>query len=330
MIQKLQYMISDEKNPYKNQALEENLLAAVDARTCILLLWQNENTVFVGKNQNIWQECWVKKLIMDGGSPARRISGGGAVYQDLGNLSFTMLMQGENFNLQKQYDVILEAFKRLGIQAKKSGRNDILAAGRKVSGNAFYYSGIGAFHHGTILLNTNKDDMEKYLLVSREKLISKGVDSIKSRVANLCEFLPDLTLLRLQQSLLGAFEKVYGGKLEAFPAASLDQTQMKKSVEKFSSWDWIYGRKIAFHDGLIRRFPWGNIEISMDVMGGVIERCQVFSDALDAKLPGHVMEALRGCQYDGERMESRIRQMGMKFPAYAYAVEDLCSLMIEV
>lgn len=330
MIQKVQYLISNEKNPYINQALEENLMTAVDARTCILLLWQNDNTVFVGKNQNIWQECWVKKLIMDGGSPARRISGGGAVYQDLGNLNFTMLMQGENFNLQKQYDVILEALKRLGVQAKKSGRNDIMADGRKVSGNAYYYSGVRAFHHGTILLNADKEKMEKYLLVSREKLLSKGVDSIKARVANLCELLPDLSLVRLQQSLLHAFEKVYGGRLEEFPIASLDPAQMKNSVEKFSSWDWIYGRKIAFHDGLKRRFPWGSIEISMDVLGGVIERCQVFSDALDAKLPELVMEALRGCQFDGERMECRIRQMGANNPAFGYALEDICGLVGEV
>lgn len=330
MIQRLQYVISNEKNPYKNQALEETLMAAVDAKTCILLLWQNENTVFVGKNQNIWQECWVKNLIMDGGSPARRLSGGGAVYHDLGNLNFTMVMQGENFDLQKQYEVILTALRRLGVQAKKSGRNDILVDGRKVSGNAYYYSGVRAFQHGTILLHTDKQKMEKYLLVPREKLLLKGVESVKDRVANLCEFLPDLSLLKLQQSLLHAFTKVYGGRLEEFPVSSLDREQMKKSEEKFSSWDWIYGRKIAFHDGLIRRFSWGNIEISLDVMGGVIERCQVFSDALDAKLPEQVMEALRGCQFNSERMENRIRQMGEKHPACAYAVEDLCGLVQEV
>ena len=141
MIEQLTYIETDNTHPYKNLAVEEYLLLHCRENECILYLWQNQNTVVAGRNQNVWKECLVSRLEEDNGHIVRRLSGGGAVYHDLGNLNFTFLVRKENYDVSKQLDVILKAVQKLGIAAEKSGRNDILADGRKFSGNAFYEKG---------------------------------------------------------------------------------------------------------------------------------------------------------------------------------------------
>ena len=138
MLEKLTYIESNTTNPYHNLALEEALLFGCGKEECILYLWQNEKTVVIGKNQNAWKECRTEKLERDGGHLARRLSGGGAVYHDLGNLNFTFLVSREHYDLDRQLAVIQRALEHLGLRAEKSGRNDLLINGKKFSGNAFY------------------------------------------------------------------------------------------------------------------------------------------------------------------------------------------------
>ena len=187
MVTKLTYIESDQVNPYKNLAVEEYLLLHCEDKECILYLWQNQNTVVIGRNQNAWKECKVTKLEEENGHLARRLSGGGAVYHDLGNLNFTFLVNKDEYSLEKQLQVIINAMGRLGLKAEKSGRNDILIDGKKFSGNAFYEQEKHCYHHGTIMVDVNKEILSRYLTVSKDKLKSKGVDSVKSRVTNLVE-----------------------------------------------------------------------------------------------------------------------------------------------
>ena len=148
MVTKLIYIESDQVNPYKNLAVEEYLLLHCEPQECILYLWQNQNTVVIGRNQNAWKECKVESLEENGGHLARRLSGGGAVYHDLGNLNFTFLVNKDEYSLEKQLQVIINAMGRLGLKAEKSGRNDILIDGKKFSGNAFYEQEKHCYHHG--------------------------------------------------------------------------------------------------------------------------------------------------------------------------------------
>ena len=140
MINKLYIYESTGVDPYENIATEKYLLENVQAGSCILYLWQNKNTVVIGRNQNAWAECRTSLLEQEGGKLARRLSGGGAVYHDLGNLNFTFLTCEDEHNIDRQLSVIQEACKRLGIETEKSGRNDLLASGHKFSGNAFYHA----------------------------------------------------------------------------------------------------------------------------------------------------------------------------------------------
>ena len=227
MIEQLTYIETDNTHPYKNLAVEEYLLLHCREKECILYLWQNQNTVVAGRNQNVWKECLVSRLEQDNGHIVRRLSGGGAVYHDLGNLNFTFLVRKENYDVSKQLDVILKAVQKLGIAAEKSGRNDILADGRKFSGNAFYEKGNYCYHHGTLMVNVNMEDLSKYLTVSKEKLKSKGVDSVRSRVVNLSEYVPELSIDLLKEKLREAFGEVYGLPVNICEIEDLNEKEIK-------------------------------------------------------------------------------------------------------
>ena len=209
MIERIALYESSGYDPHRNLAIEQHLLEQVKPGQCILYLWQNQNTVVIGRNQNAWKECRTSLLEEEGGHLARRLSGGGAVFHDLGNLNFTFLVSRADYDLDRQFSVIQEAVRSFGIPAEKSGRNDVLSAGRKFSGNAFYRNGTQAYHHGTLLVDVDMQKMGRYLNPSKAKLQSKGVDSVRSRVVNLKEMNPEVTIESLKAAMGQAFSKVY-------------------------------------------------------------------------------------------------------------------------
>lgn len=298
MIDKLTFINTDNTYPYQNLAVEEYLLLHCEENECILYLWQNRNTIVIGRNQNAWKECLVSKLEEENGFLVRRLSGGGAVYHDLGNLNFTFLVRKPNYDLNKQLEVILRAAQKLGVQAEKSGRNDILVDGHKFSGNAFYEQGDYCYHHGTLMVNVNLSELSRYLTVSKEKLQSKGVDSVRARVANLSEYAPDMTVDLLREKLLEAFEEVYGLKAQTKKVEDLDAEDIAKKTEKFASWDWIFGKKLDFQYELSTRFPWGQVALQFKVKNGKIEDMNVFSDSMKPGLMQQINEYLQNIRYD--------------------------------
>lgn len=309
MIDRLIWIDTQNTYPYRNLAVEEYMTTHVPEGTCILYLWQNRHTVVIGKNQNCWKECRVNYLEREGGYLVRRLSGGGAVFHDLGNLNFTFIVRKPDYDVDRQLQVILEAVRLVGIQAEKTGRNDITAKGRKFSGNAFYRSGEHCYHHGTLLIHADKEDMSRYLNVSKEKLASKGVSSVKSRVANLCEFTPDLTVDRMKEALIEAFSRVYGLTAQRMKENELPQKAIDELTEKFESWEWKYGRKIPFEYEMEKRFPWGAVQIQLHVNGGKIQDVNVFSDAMDQELIGALADRLKGCLYDDISMCGAMEQL---------------------
>ena len=230
MIKKLQYYIGSCTDPHRNLALEEYLTDTVGEDTCILYLWQNKHTVVIGRNQNAWQECRTTELERDSGTLACRLSGGGAVYHDMGNLNFTFSLRTQDYDLRKQQSVIVEACRSLGIPAEISGRNDILTNGCKFSGNSFYSHAGCSFHNGTLLVNVDMANLGKYLTPSKTKLESKGVASVRSRVINLTELKPDLTIDGMAQAMVQAFETVYGLEAQELREAVQDDTNIDEEL----------------------------------------------------------------------------------------------------
>lgn len=298
MVKQLTYIESREHNPYRNLAIEEHLMFHCGAEECIIYLWQNQRTVVIGRHQNPWKECRVSALEEDGGYLARRNSGGGTVYHDLGNLNFTFLARKENYAVQRQLEVVRLALDMLGTDVELSGRNDILISGRKVSGNAFYEQGNFCCHHGTIMLNVDVAALSRYLTVSRKKLDAKGVASVNARVKNLKEWIPDLTLESVKKTLRSAAERVYG--LESFivPVEELDTGELTERERRFSSWEWKYGRTFHFQHELSHYFSWGELNLRLQVRKGIVADAAVHSDSLWFVLLDEIPAQLRGSRYE--------------------------------
>ena len=297
---------TDCTDPYKNLALEEHLLLNA-GEDVILYLWQNKHTVVIGRNQNPWAECRTSLLEEEGGHLARRLSGGGAVYHDLGNLNFTFLCKDEHYDLQKQLSVIQEACRLCGIDATFSGRNDLLADGRKFSGNAFYHSKGFSYHHGTLLIDTDMNRLGRYLSPPKAKLESKGVTSVRSRVVNLKELSPTLTCAKMKEYMTRAFEAVYGQKALLLPVP--EEAILLPMAEKYASADWLYGRPIPFNCTIQSQFTWGHLQVLIEVNGGVIENVQVYTDAMDFALAEQLRGALIGIPFRSEELVRAVQAL---------------------
>ena len=280
MINSLYVYKSDSYFPYHNQAIEEYLLNTVQKDSMILYLWQNNNTVFIGKNQNSFNECNIDQLENDNGYLARRISGGGAVYHDLGNLNFTFISSNENYDVDRQNEVILNALKALDIEAYKSGRNDLLIDERKFSGHAYYKGKENSFHHGTLMLEVDQDKLSKYLNVSLQKLNSHNVSSVKSRTINLIYLDESLTVERIVRALYTAFSKEYKHDFIILDESDFDEDLLSSYEEKYSSYDWIHLNEKSYDTNIEKRFSWGNARIEYEIVDDIIKDIVIYTDSL--------------------------------------------------
>ncbi len=298
-------------------------METVGEDTCILYLWQNRQTVVIGRNQNAWAECRTTELSQDGGHLARRLSGGGAVYHDMGNLNFTFLVSKKNYDLQKQLQVIVTACRNLGIDAQITGRNDVAVDGRKFSGNAFFDSKGQAYHHGTLLVDVDMDSLGRYLMPSKAKLQSKGVDSVRSRVVNLKALCPTLTTHRMQEEMLKAFQQVYGMTSAALQEDAFDRDYVNQLRERNASWDWNYGKSLPASFACEDRFSWGGVQLQVQVEKGRVARAAAYTDAMEWELASCLQAALLGCLFSQQALQAAV--LGCDLPENIR--QDLCQMI---
>ena len=291
-------------DPWRNLALEELIMDSSGPGDMTLYLWQNQNTVVIGKNQNAWKECRWEQLEADGGCLARRSSGGGAVFHDLGNLNFTFAADPNVYDLKRQLGVIIAACRKCGINAEITGRNDITAYGRKFSGNAFRHTPSCSMQHGTLLVDTDTEKLGKYLTPAKAKLSSKGVTSVRARVANLVEFAPLLTSDIMKQVLAEQFIEEYGtASCEDYSDFTSDKLDLLYS--RYSSREWRYGLIDSFDAEIETHFEWGGIQIMLNHRNGLIENAKVYTDSMDPALAVCLESIFTGCAY-GSSMSSEI------------------------
>lgn len=326
MIHSLSMIRATRTDPRENLAVEEYLLRRVRPGQCILYLWQNQRTVVIGRNQQAENECRIRKLEADGGHLVRRLSGGGAVYHDLGNLNFTFLVQKDDFDVKKQTEVILRAVQMAGIQAEKNGRNDLTIAGQKFSGHAYYRTGNQCYHHGTLMVAVDVAPLAEYLMVSPLKLQAKGVKSVRSRVVNLREFCPDLTIELLCQYLTEAFSQVYDLPVQELAVEHLDQEALAEGKTRFSDPDWIYGDCRPLEVSREAKFDWGVLRLDFTPENGVIREVSLWSDGLEADFLSRIPELLRDCPLE----ENALRQRLSWDPAAApHVIDSVIALLIQ-
>ena len=314
----------DNCNPYENLALENYLMQTVPEDSCILYLWQNEPTVVIGRNQNPWNECRTSLLQEDGVHLSRRYSGGGAVYHDLGNMNFTFIAKEDCYDQDKQFSVISTACRLLGIPVELSGRNDLLANGFKFSGNAFLHQGGAACHHGTLLINSDFSKLASYLTPPKAKLQAKGIASVRSRVTNLKALCPGLSIDKMRQALLKAFETVYGGTVVPFPLPEGAKAILEEKAKALSDPQWLYGNKVAMTCKVEDKFSWCYISIEFQVTNGIIEDLAVFTDSLDWTIADKIQNALKGIPFNKNEMISALKC------AVEYSVLEYISTLLSI
>ena len=293
------FYISPSNDGWMNLAADEWFLDHLQPQDMILYFYTNENAVIIGKNQNPWKECDLAAMDHDGVQLVRRITGGGAVYHDMGNLNFSFIAGEGIYDVEKQLNVILKAVRSFGIPCEFSGRNDLLADGRKFSGNAFIKRGQMCQHHGTLLLNANLSKLQNYLRPDPRKLQAKGVSSVRSRVCNLQEFTPAVTADAMLTAIRKSFAETYGEVIDFQPTPE-ELTAMMLYREKQASWDWRLGKTPGFDLELDTRFPWGGVQILLTAKNSIVTEVSVYSDAMDPALPEEVKIRLTGCRFSSK------------------------------
>lgn len=280
-------LISPQYNPYLNIAVENYLLSQPSDGDITMYLWKNRRTVVIGQNQNPFAECNVEQLEKEDGFVMRRRTGGGAVYHDLGNLNFSFIVPYPIYDQSRQFSVLQQAVAEYGLTTEVSGRNDVLCQGRKFSGNAFSKGREQRLHHGTILIKTDVEVLQKYLKVKPAKLQKHGVASVQSRVVNLSELNIEIDSDNIIPKLIKAFEKTYGSPLKILNFEDIVQTtEVQQLKNEFESDEWKYGRWRNFTAQKSAQFDWGCVDLSVDIdeEHRIIRSAQIACDGLDTNI----------------------------------------------
>jgi len=285
-----------------NLAAEEYCVRNLNTEDDYLLLYVNDPAVIIGKHQNTIEEINDAYIKENNVKVVRRISGGGAVYHDRGNLNFSFITKHSHesiHNFRLFTEPVINTLKKLGIEAELNGRNDITVNGRKISGNAQFTDTKSMFSHGTILFNSNLENVVKALNVKQEKIESKGIKSVKSRVANIIEFLNEkMELDEFKKLLIDSIFESYN----SVPVFKLSKKDWEKintlSEKKYKTWEWNFGRSPEFNIQKINRFPIGQIDARIHVKDGLIENIKFYGDFLGIGDLSEIENKIKGIKYD--------------------------------
>ncbi|PLR97716.1 lipoate--protein ligase [Bacillus sp. T33-2] len=318
-------------DPRINLAIEEYALKSLDINESYLLFYINEPSIIIGKNQNTIEEINTEYVENNGIHVVRRLSGGGAVYHDLGNLNFSFITKddGESFhNFKKFTEPVIQALHKLGVEAELSGRNDIVAGGRKISGNAQFSTRGRMFSHGTLLFDSEIESVVSALNVKKDKIESKGIKSIRSRVANISEFLSEKVTIGEFRSLL--LKNIFAGS-EEIPEYELTEQDWENihqlSRERYQNWDWNYGKSPKFNLQHSHRFPVGQIDVRLDVNKGVIENSKIYGDFFGVGDVGDIEAKLKGIKYEKSEIANALKDINIKHYFGNISLDDFINLI---
>lgn len=297
-------IIRHETEPYFNLAAEEYVLKNFK-RDCFML-WRDDNAIIVGKHQNTLAEINVDYVKEKDIKVVRRLSGGGAVFHDLGNLNFTFIASGENHKLvdfRKFTLPILEVLQKLEIEAKFEGRNDLTIKGKKFSGNAEHVFNNRVLHHGTLLFSSEMADVSNALKVDPDKFNDKAVKSVRSRVTNISDHLKSpLTVLEFRDLILKhVMESTPDAELYQFTPEDVEAIG-KLRDEKYATWEWNYGYSPKYNFSKSIKTSGGKLEVLLEVKDGIIEKAKFFGDYFNKLDPVEIENALTGIPHTEESL----------------------------
>lgn len=299
-------------DPYINLAIEEYVLNNFGEEDTYLLFYVNRPSIIIGRNQNSVEEINTKYVEDNDIRVVRRLSGGGAVYHDEGNLNFSFITKddGDSFhNFAKFTEPVVKALNALNVPAALVGRNDLVAEGRKISGNAQFTTRGRMFSHGTLMLDSEIEHVVSALNVNAEKIKSKGIKSIRSRVANIAEFLDQkITMDQFKEHILQhLFDVEDINEVPEYKLTEEDWENIHKiSEERYQKWEWNYGKSPTFDIQKTHKFPAGLVDVRMDVSKGTIKDCKIYGDFFGVGEVKVIEEKLIGTQYRRQALEEAL------------------------
>ncbi len=300
-------------DPRHNLALEEFLLRHVHIEEPILLFYINEPSVIIGRNQNTLEEVDPEYVKEHGIHLVRRLSGGGAVYHDLGNLNFSFITQGQRdlHNFARFTEPVIRVLNEMGLDAELRGRSDIFAAGKKISGNAQYASRGRMFSHGTILFDSDLTELLKAINPRQLQIESKAVQSIRNHVTTIRDLLPqDMDITTFKQALLHGIFTTDEIPTYALSAAEWEQVA-QITAETYNTWAWNIGRSPKFNVQKTERYPVGKIDCRIDVEKGRIQGLKIYGDFAGKKEVAELESYLIGVRYDRDSLQSALANQNL-------------------
>ena len=316
-------------DPFFNQAFEDYVFRTWREGD-VLLLWRNRPAVVVGCYQNICREVHMRALLERGIPVVRRMSGGGTIYTDLGGWQFTFIEHSPEQQIEfAQYiGPVVDAVRELGADAGFNGRNDLLIGGRKFSGNAQYRLGDCIVHHGSLLYDTDIEQMAASTTVDPYKILSKSIRSVRDRVTNISEHLP--RKLSVEEFKSCMVRRLMRGSTDSYTVTPEDDARIKQlAQEKFAAWDAIYGKNPRFNLERTGRFPGGKLTFRMDVQKGIIRSASVWGDFFSTLSAEAITDALTGCRYDRAAVLDALRKNGIDGAVYQISAADMAALIAD-
>jgi lipoate-protein ligase A len=323
------YLESTKTDPYFNLAMEEYLFERMDRRRQYFMLWQNDNTIVVGKYQNTAEEINPTYVAEHDIRVARRLSGGGAVYHDKGNLNFTFIVDqdgGMAFHFERFVIPVVRALEKLGVRAQFTGRNDITIDGLKFSGNAQYARHGRLLHHGCIMLDSNLTHVMDALHVKEAKFDSKSAKSVRSRVTTINAHAPQpIPMEAFKRTLLSSIAET--GRLEpgALTRADLEAVETLRA-EKYATWGWNYGASPPYAMRRELKFPAGLVTVFLHAEQGRIKAVRFYGDFFGNGDLGDLERALAGLPLDAG-LEDALRKLDVGYYINGVSPAELCSLL---
>ncbi|MBS4537701.1 lipoate--protein ligase [Clostridium sp. D2Q-11] len=322
------YIKNDKINPHYNLALEEYALKYLNIEEDILILWQNEPSVIIGRNQNTIEEINPQYIKDNDINVVRRLSGGGAVYHDLGNLNFTFITKNDKSNVnnyKKFTQPVIDALKKLGVNAEFHGRNDIVVDGKKISGNAQYFYKDKMLHHGTILFNSTLEDIVNVLMVNNEKIKSKGIKSIRSRVTNIYPYLEEkISIDEFKDILLKFILDTNDISSQEYKLEEKDLNKINELMDdRYKKWEWNFGESPEFNIQKTKRYEAGSLDIRLTVKDGNIKECKIYGDFFGDKDVSNLEKEFINKKYDEEFIKATLDEIELNEFFYGIEKQDL-------
>lgn len=318
-------------DPYLNLAAEEYLLTTKDyGSSDIIFFWRNSESVIIGKNQNAFSQINTKYTKDHRVKVVRRLTGGGAVFHDEGNLNYTFITDYDpNASFAEFAKPVADALSKLGVNARLSGRNDICVDGKKISGTAMCAVDGRMMFHGTLLYSADLTKLSSSLRVSPSKLKDKGIKSVKSRVANLSELIPDIDNIEmLTDFLVNVFTERYGKKdvkVEFFDPEDYPEV-IALANEKYSSWRWNFGNSPSFEYTNTKRFPFGCVEVCLKSSNGMIEDLVIYGDFFGTKNVSELSDYLKHTRFDADEIKLRLSLVNVSEYILGATADDIAEL----